>query len=335
MNESHAITLCGARAIVTGASGFIGRWVASALAARGALVFGVVRDRSRRLGVLGDDWAEVIVRDLAVPDSAAATIRDVRPDIVFNLVGYGVAKHERDHEVRLRTNVGVVTEILEALQTVSSEFHGPRLVQAGSALEYGRTDGVLDEMAVARPFEEYGRTKLTATLAVDDARRSRGLPGVTARLFTVFGPGERPGRLFPTLVDSAQSRGRIPLSMGTQRRDWTYVEDAAEGLLRLASLPAERVLSCEWPFDAPSINLASGRLTSVADYARLVAMEFGVATDRLGFGDLEQAADEMQHEPVPVRRLLAATQWCPPDDLPQAIRRARLRIESLGRQDQL
>ncbi len=319
-------TYRGVPILVTGGSGFIGRWVARALCDAGARLTLAVRDRRRLAPELVSPAITVVECDLGQPGGARRVVLAARPAIVFNLAGYGVSRDERDPVLFQRVNAGLAAEIAAALADTETDWPGIRLVHTGSALEYGRAP-TLDEAAKPAPDTDYGRAKLAATNAVAAARRVLGIPALTARLFTVFGPGERPGRLFPTLLAARRTSGRIALSSGTQSRDWTYVEDVADGLLRLGALSAGDVLRGGHPFDAPAINLAAGRLTSVMAFVKLAAREMGIAEERLGFGDQDHLPEEMFHPPVRNERLLAATGWTPPPSPDAGIARALRRID--------
>src|SRR5579864_1425349 len=86
------------RTLVLGASGFIGPHVARALHARGAEVLLVVRDRERAASVCSrfDLDGQIFQADLGEPYTIERLIRDLQPDMVFNLAGYGVDSAERD-----------------------------------------------------------------------------------------------------------------------------------------------------------------------------------------------------------------------------------------------
>jgi nucleoside-diphosphate-sugar epimerase len=305
---------------VLGASGFVGRWVVRALVARGAEVVAQVRHPAR-LPAAFARGAEVRAYDLAPRGAARELVARVHPGVVLNLAGYGVAKDERDEAGYRRINAELSHELVRALEA-RNEGPGLALVQLGSALEYGRSAD-LDERAEAQPYEPYGRTKLAGTQRLASARGR--VPSVVARAFTVFGPGERTGRLVPTLLAARATSGRIPLSDGAQRRDFVYVEDVAR------ALDPATVRGGRYPFDAPCLNLASGALTPVRDFVLALADELGIARERLGFGDLPPLPEEMHHPPVPVERLRAALGWSPSPDVHAAVRRmtAHLR-EGLG-----
>lgn len=314
------------RVLVTGATGFIGRRVTQDLVAAGAAVAVVARD-PKRLDPAVAGRVNVLEHDLTNPGELASAIAASRPSIVFNIAGYGVGKDEKDDVTAHHVNMLLVTEAVEAIrEVVDDAWGGARFVQAGSAFEYGAITQSLDEHAQPLPTTTYGQTKLAATTILHHARAEGHFAAVTARLFTVFGPGERAGRLFPTLVAAGRTSGRIALSAGTQSRDWIYVDDAATGLLGLGLIPKERIVSGVHPFDTAAINLASGHLTSVRDFALAAARTFGIDPSRLGFGDLPMASTEVNHGPVPVARLKAALDWLPPAGPGSGLERAAAAI---------
>ena len=291
----------GCRAWVLGGGGFIGRWVARQLSDRGADLTVVVRDPAgfaaiaRRYAIAGG----VLAADLARPGSVSALFSATSPDIVFNLAGYGVDPSERDGALLERINRTLVAELLEALGTQASNWTGLRLVHTGSALEYGDVDGNLDEAGPARPATPYGATKLGGTELVTGAA---ALPALTARLFTVYGPGEHPGRLLPSLLGIRNSAAPLLLTAGTQQRDFTYVADVAEGLLRLGLLagPTYRV-----------VNLATGKLCQVKDFALRAARVLHIPEDQLAFGRLPERPGEMHHREVRTARMRQLLGWGP------------------------
>jgi nucleoside-diphosphate-sugar epimerase len=228
-----------------------------------------------------------------------------------------VDRAERDPTLMMAINAHAVAELCDALeQRRGVSWSGVRLVHVGSALEYGQTTGPITEDAEPHPTNDYGRSKLAGTAHVARWSDSTGLPSVVARLFNVYGPGEHPGRLLPSLERAAESGARVGLSAGTQRRDFTYVEDAAEGLLRLALSPVR---------PGEVVNLASGRLTSVREFAETAADVLGIAPGALDFGAVPARDDELCHGPVDVTRLRQLTAWVPPTSLADGIRRSRER----------
>jgi UDP-glucose 4-epimerase len=319
----------GVRALVLGANGFIGRWVARRLTEARARITVAVR-RPEEFAEVARQWsiaADATVFDALAEGSVARAISGAAPDIVFNLAGYGIDRTETDPGMMSRINDVLVRQVAEVLvgTVPAADWHGRRLVHAGSALEYGLVDGTATEDGPVNPHTDYGRSKLAGTKALHAVADSTGLKSVSARPFTVFGPGEHHGRLLPTLRQAARSGSAATLSSGTQRRDFTYVEDVAEGMLRLG-------LSAGTPGEI--VNLATGRMTSVRAFAEAAAMVLELPPDRLLFGTEPIRADEMRITGVDVSRLKLLTGWTPDPDLERGIRRAVLFESALARDSQ-
>ena len=305
----------GVRALVLGASGFIGAWTVRALLARGAAVTAVARNSNRAATVAGSFGRDVrvIVADLADPEAPERLIDATGPSVVFNLAGYGVDRSERNPELMALLNARLVETLCARLAAEPDRgWEGSRLVHAGSALEYGRLEGALDETVAADPTTDYGRTKLEGTRAIESCCAATGLRGVVARLFTVYGPGEHSDRLLPSLMQTARTGRRLALTSGRQQRSFTYVEDVAEGLLRLG-------ISAVSPGSV--VNLATGRVSSVREFAETAAAVLGIDPLLLDFGALPDREDEMWHGEVDVTRLWTLTSWYPPTAIADGIRR--------------
>jgi nucleoside-diphosphate-sugar epimerase len=308
----------GRRALVLGASGFIGRWVTRALSRAGATVTALVRDPEATARVLqqwGGASAQLLRADLTDLDALADLVDQAAPDITFNLAGYGIDRAERDGDLLRRIN-GELPGVLASLlaRGPASSWSGYRLVHTGSALEYGEIRGNLDETGPVNPTTSYGITKYEGTMAVERCAATTGILAITARLFTVYGAGEHDGRLLPTLVAATQHEGDIPLSAGLQRRDFTYVGDVAEGLLRLGLVAGP----AGW-----TVNLATGALLTVREFAETAARVLPLRPGQLHFGALPDRPDEMQHDRVTIARLKQLISWSPPTAPAEGIRRTR------------
>jgi UDP-glucuronate decarboxylase len=132
-------------------------------------------------------------------------------------------------------------------------------------------------------------------------------------LFTVYGPGEHAGRLLPSLREAARSAGVVPLTAGAQRRDFTYVEDVADGLLRLGLV--------DHAFAPRALNLATGELHGVREFVEIAARELGIDRSRLQFGALPTRTEEMAHDPVSIESLSALVGWRPSTSIAEGVER--------------
>jgi nucleoside-diphosphate-sugar epimerase len=295
--HSPDLTYVGERAVVLGAAGFIGRHVALALRRRGAEVTAVDRP--------GCD-APLVGVDLARREDVQTFLREARPAYVFNLAGYGVLPQQRDEQLARALNT-----ILPATLCLTLADTEAVLVHVGSAFEYGAVGGDLDELGPTQPTSRYAKTKRRGTLAIQLMGPQRGLRAVAARLFTVYGPGEQPQRLLPSILRAARTGETLPMTDGAQRRDFTFVGDVAEGLCRLglADAPPGEV-----------VNLATGTLTSVRGFVEIAASVLGIPDEQLAFGALESRPDEMAHDPPAVVRLRRRVGWTPPTGIADGVR---------------
>lgn len=293
------------RVLVLGANGFIGRWVARALTAAGAALVLVDRDAKRAEAIFNayEIRGEFLAVDIIAPGAMEQLFRNTRPDIAFNLAGYGVDPSERNAALAEALNTNLVGEIARVIAALpATDWRRQRLVHVGSAAEYGNVDGPVTESSPETPHSMYAQTKLAGTRVLTAAVQASGLRAVCARLFTVYGPGEHPGRLLPSLLDAARTRKVLPLTAGEQQRDFTYVGEVAEGLLRLGCVEGA----------APAVvNVATGMLTTVRAFAECASELLRLEPGQLQFGALPYRGDELHQGPVVTRLLEQCTGWKP------------------------
>lgn len=289
--------------------------MARELSRQGAELVSVVRDRAaaERIADSYDMGAEIAEVDLADASAVRRLIEDFRPAITFNLAGYGIDPTERDQGKMKVINADLPATLADAIASVADPaWPGQTIVHAGSGAEYGTTRGELSEDCATAPIGDYATSKLAGTRALAERASRSGLRTVTARLFTVYGPGEHRGRLLPCLIDASRSGLPVALSTGEQQRDFCYVEDVAEGMLRLGLSAAD---------PGSTVNLSTGRLNSVRSFALTAARVLSIPLQRLEFGKNAVRTDEVWHGPVVTNRLRQLTGWVPTTDIAEGVRR--------------
>lgn len=288
-------------ALLTGATGFIGRHLARHLAAQNCAVVSLQRAPRNLAGV-----AETIVVPDLTPAAMAAALRGRRFDRVFHLAGYGVAPGDRDPESMFRINV----ELTRGVVAQAAGWGAKAVVIAGSGAEYDFS-GVQQPVSEQHPLEAfrlYGASKAAGSLCALATARHLGVPLAVARLFGVFGPGEAPHRLLPSLLTGLRRRQRVPLSAGLQRRDQLYVGDAVAALLAVAQ-------AIERTPQQLAVNVSSGAPLPVRAFVEQVAVALGASPALLGFGDLPTRPDDVACFAGDPRRLFQLTGWTPAHSL--------------------
>jgi nucleoside-diphosphate-sugar epimerase len=229
------------RAVVTGAAGFVGSHLSAKLLGEGARVVGIdaltdyydVTVKRRNVARLRQNPRFAFVEGDLVQLPISELVEGA--DAVFHLAGQpGVrASWGDDFADYVHHNVFATQRLLDACKDVRLG----KLVYASSSSVYGDSEAYpTSETLRPAPVSPYGVTKLAAEHLVEVYRRNFGVPSVSLRLFTVYGPGQRPDMAFSRLVRAALTGTEFGLfGDGEQTRDFTFVNDVVAGMLAAAS----------------------------------------------------------------------------------------------------
>jgi UDP-glucose 4-epimerase len=230
------------KAVVTGAAGFIGSHLAESLLADGHEVLGIdafvdYYPRAAKLDNLAAFAKSPRFRFVegALQELALESLLDGAGGVFHLAAQAGVrASWGREFEIYTGHNVLATQRLLEAAVAAAT----PRLVYASSSSVYGDTASLpLREDSPCRPVSPYGVTKLAAEHLVHLYGVNHGLPVVSLRYFTVYGPRQRPDMAFHRFLAAARDGTPIRLfGDGSQTRDFTYIDD----IVRATRAAAER-----------------------------------------------------------------------------------------------
>jgi UDP-glucose 4-epimerase len=261
-------SLAGKRVLVTGGSGFIGRHLIDRLARDRVELFA-----TSRTPMSNDPAVSWLALDLADAESIRAAVRTARPHVVFHLAArLGAERTLEFSEAALRENVIGTHALLAALHEQSQAID--RIVVAGSGEEYGHSDTLpITEETPLRPVSPYSLSKAAASQLALTYASLFGMPVTVVRPFVVYGPGQSPAMMVPTLIRTLVSEGEFGMTAGAQTRDFIYVDDVVDGLLAAAS--SEHAV-------AEAFNLCSGEERSILDVAERARSLAGQGTLRPG-----------------------------------------------------
>lgn len=320
--ESFSSVYNDLRVMVIGAAGFIGRWVARALCLKGAKVFLIDRDwfRIEEISSVYGISGNIIEVNSDDRNAIRKLFKKIKPSITFNLAGYGVIRSERDDKTAYSINVDLVKLLVESISAVKDPaWPGQDIVHVGTAMEYGDINGNLSEDSTPNPTTLYGNSKLAGTIALAESCQANNIKGLTARLFMIYGPGEHSSRLLPSLIKIAKTGESLKLTTGIQERDFTYIDDVVEGLLRLGLCKTK---------PGEIVNLATGKLTSVRYFVETAAQILNIKPNRLEFGAVPTRTEEMRHSEVSTERLQRLIGWIPTTNIERGILETKLFMES-------
>jgi nucleoside-diphosphate-sugar epimerase len=221
------------KALVTGAAGFIGSTLAGRLLDQGARVTGIDcftdyyprQTKEANLAPLLGRQAFTFIESTIQHAPLPRLLGDITH--VFHLAAQaGVRKSwGRDFQVYTTNNVEATQVLLEACVGARIE----KLVYASSSSVYGNNTPLpMTETALPAPLSPYGVTKLAAEHLCNLYHANHGVPCVSLRYFTVYGPRQRPDMAFHRFIRAAITGQAITLyGDGEQTRDFTFAADAA------------------------------------------------------------------------------------------------------------
>ncbi len=271
--------------LVTGASGFIGRQCLPLLVAKGYDVHALSL-RPEPCSIPGVSWHR---HNLLQPGSAAALIRQLRPQSLLHLAWYAVPGKFWE----ARENLEWLRASLELLVSFA-DHGGERFVAAGTCAEYewdngkkahdgknennekneieGSTGECNEDTTSLLPSTLYGVSKHALQQIVHFSRRQTGLSSAWGRIFFLYGPHEHPVRLVAYAVQSLLLGEPAFCSDGSQVRDFLHVTDAAAAFVSLLQSEVEG-----------PVNIASGKPTSIREVLEEIGQQTG-RTELLHFG---------------------------------------------------
>jgi nucleoside-diphosphate-sugar epimerase len=249
------------RYVVTGGAGFIGSHLVEELLRRGQSVRIVDNFiTGRRENAELNSKAELIEGDVSEPAVAARAVAGCE-FVIHQAAIPSVPRSVQDPYSSHKANVEGTLQVLLAARDAKCK----RLIFAGSSSVYGDT-AVLPKREDMRPnpLSPYALQKLIGEQYLQLFTRLYGLETVTTRYFNVFGPRQQPGSPYSGVISlfiDALAKDQAPtiLGDGKQTRDFTYVGDVVQGVLR----------ACEAPGVAGEvINLANGGRISLLDLVK-------------------------------------------------------------------
>jgi UDP-glucuronate 4-epimerase len=266
------------KVLVTGAAGFIGSHVAARLAelrhdVAGCDNFNAYYDPSlkeERVAHLLTPRGVACSRvELADEAAVFALFEATRPRVVVHLAAQAGVRHSIEHpQAYVQSNLVAFGHVLEACRRSKVEH----LVYASSSSVYGGTDEIpfTEGQATDRPVSLYAATKKANELMAHAYGQVHGLRATGLRFFTVYGPWGRPDMAYFSFAERIVAGRPLPIfAEGKLLRDFTYIDDVVEGVVRIATAPA--------PLDGASeiFNIGNHRPVSVLAFVAVLSAALG------------------------------------------------------------
>ena len=255
--------------LVTGGEGFIGSHIVERLCELKHQV--ITLDNHDTYGLLTADelskthrwrqrnWAPQVLRYRGTVTSQDTLLRvfSHKPDVVIHLASYPRAKLVNNNPLLGVNNI--VDGTINLLQHCKN-FRTKRFVFVSSSMIYGHFEDGVKENARTKPINIYGEAKLAAERFCKHFQQFSDVEYTIARPSGVYGPGDIPDRVVTKFYGQAVKHQDITVHKGINAVDFTYVTDAAEGIIQCAVHPSAANLS---------FNISSGegtQLTTLAEH---------------------------------------------------------------------
>ncbi len=266
------------RVLVTGGTGFIGRYVVDLLESDGIHPLITTFSENPKNQHQGQRDSDIVEVDLTDATKVNELIKSDRPQTVLHLAGV-TGHNDPSGRIYHEINFNGTVNLLNALNKNGVD----RVILLGTAAEYGDQPVPFREDMPARPVSHYAVSKAMANQFALDMYSQSGLPIVILRVFTAYGYWQPDKMFLSQLIRHGLLNRHFKMSDGLQKRDFVYVEDAAKAIK--ASMTAENIVG-------RIINIAGGQGIALRDLAQKAWNICGADTDRLEIGSLEKAGDD-------------------------------------------
>jgi len=263
------------RILITGAAGFIGSTLVDRLLQEGREVVGLdsfdpFYPESQKLrnlaGALGHAAFRLERGDIRDAQAVERVFSLARPEAVVHLAALAGVRPSLERPAEYAdVNVTGTSVVLEA----ALRHAGPRVVFASSSSVYGEREvGPFRESdPVERPVSPYAATKRAGELVAHTFHHTQGLSITCARIFTAYGPRQRPDLAIRKFSERMRRGEPIPVfGDGSSVRDFTFVDDLVDGLVR----------AIDRDLGFAILNFGGGRQVALLDVVKLLEAELGV-----------------------------------------------------------
>jgi nucleoside-diphosphate-sugar epimerase len=300
------------KSLVTGVAGFIGSHLAEKLLAAGHDVIGIDNFldnyagsfKEKNLSELSVHGNFTFVRDDLLQCDLKSLLRDV--SYVFHLAGQPGVRSSWGKEFARYTdnNIRATQLLLEA----AKETKLTKFVYASTSSVYGDTDDLpMREEGGTRPISPYGATKLAAEHLCHLYWKAFGVPTVSLRFFTVYGPRQRPDMFFHIFMRALLRGDQVPLyDDGEQTRDFTFCADIVDGALAAAFYPGQGEV----------FNLGGGAQVSILNAIALVE---GVSGRKANLRRFDRQKGDVRHTKARLDRAKSKLGYSPKVGLEQGL----------------
>jgi len=285
------------RILVTGGTGFIGRYVVDLLTADGHDPLVTTFNKTKLI----PPNIDLIELDLTNAEQVSDLIQNYRPQIVLHLAGV-TGNVDPTGNIYDEVNFKGTVNLLRSLEKTSVE----RVILLGTAAEYGNQPIPFREDMPVKPVSHYAVSKAKANQVALDMHAASGFPVTILRVFTSYGYGQPHKMFLSQLITHGLLNKHFNMSDGLQKRDFVFIEDVADAIR--ATMTAKNAFG-------RVINIAGGKGIALQAVARKVWDICGVDHELLDIGAREKSGDDPFDTEADISLAAELLNWRPGPDI--------------------
>jgi nucleoside-diphosphate-sugar epimerase len=292
----------GAKVLITGAAGYLGKELAGFLAGKGLDIYGLdINPGSTHPGV------RMYEVDILDESGLKSVVREIQPDYIYHLAA--ILDRRRDFSIAnrvLEINLLGTVNLLNALKELSFE----KILFASTSEVYGSkaSIGSFEENGDYIPASPYSLSKYCAESAIRTFSEIYGKHYTILRLFNFFGSNMPNGFFLSQLIQKLQNNEDFDMTEGAQKRDFVYIKDVLEALYLSASSGANQMI----------LNVASGESVAIRELA-LSLKGFLKSSSKINFGAIPYRENEVWDMSGNIEQIKKSIGWSPEYSIQEAI----------------
>jgi nucleoside-diphosphate-sugar epimerase len=284
--------------LITGGTGFLGKYLVDQLLELG--FYPTIASRNAESFNQPENWTGKVSSvnfDLQQHDNVRKIINETKPTLIVNLAGTHKQPTENANSFQNINFISAVNLFETAMNTGVS-----RIIQIGTADEYGMQTSPQKETFESKPQSPYSVSKANATAAARRMFSEFGLPVVILRPFTVYGYGQPSQMFFSSLISNALKNSPFQMTEGKQKRDYIYASDVAKAII--AASTADDI-------EGEIFNIGSGISFPLFQIAKKVWEIAGADPNLLEIGARPAPESELHNTLAEITKAKNLLKWIP------------------------
>jgi nucleoside-diphosphate-sugar epimerase len=216
--------------------------------------------------------------------------------IFYDFAWYGVYNEFRNSIEQFLINIPMTINSIN----LANKLNVNHWVGFGSQAEYGVVDNIITEGTFCNPTTLYGKAKLICSKIAQEICNTCGIEFSWLRLFSLYGPNDNHKWFVHYLIDKLLHDEEIDMTLGEQKLDYLYIEDAVDALEKIIDIKSGLGIA----------NFASGISITLKDFV-LMAQKIFSSKSKINFGKIPYRNDQVMNMRTDVSKLTSTLDWNP------------------------